>query len=204
MKDFNCKALHKQICFSWFWRIVNNKPPSITPESLLCASVKLFIIIQLSDYVCPFVYLSTSERQKVLKHLQTRQLIYFHIICPPILHIIICNQSPKLQDAPTFYIPEWPITSAVRRISIEHWYSCLDMNTLCLCRYRSPQKETLFPEYWIKQKTHQSCLQGAWAWLIRELYKSPAATCQLHSETFSWFQLQIMTFLQPSPFFIFC
>lgn len=154
----SCKILIVELCTNRFvflgsTLIVNNKPPFITPESLLCASVKLFIIIQLSDYACPFVYLSYSERQKVLKHLQTRQLIYFHIICPPILHVIICNQSPKLQDAFTFYISEWPITSAVRRISIEHWYSCLDMNTLCLCRYGSPQKETLFPECWRKQKT---------------------------------------------------
>lgn len=65
-------CLHKQIYFSWFHSTVNNKPPSTTPESLLCASVKLFTIIQLSDYVCPFVYLTTSETQKVLKHLQTR------------------------------------------------------------------------------------------------------------------------------------
>lgn len=65
-KILNAKLrLHKEIYFSWFHSTVNNKPPSVTPESLLSASVKLFIIIQLSDYVCPFVYLSTSETQKI-------------------------------------------------------------------------------------------------------------------------------------------
>lgn len=62
--------LHKQTRFSWFYSAINNEPSSITPESSLHAPVKPFIIIKSSDYICPFVYLSTSVSEKVLKPLQ--------------------------------------------------------------------------------------------------------------------------------------